>query len=273
MLNTQEKNIAEQMQKLKDASGSHSPSIYSMATRIPDLNIKIDACFLSNPYATELFLEYLQKELIQTGKLKDILEYYPTQNRELASVLSPTLEVAPESIMVGNGGCEIIQALFHRFAKKKVLIILPTFSPYYEFARPDTEVIFHTLDKNEDFKLNIDAWVRKVQTEKPDTVVIINPNNPDAGYIPVATLKETFSKIRDVEQIILDESFVHFSFEEPSYPLISNLSLIQEFPNLVTIKSMSKDFGIAGIRAGYAIMAPSKVDELLRMAIYGMCPV
>lgn len=263
MLNTKEKIIADQIRLLKKKSGTHSPSIFSIVSQIPELEIKIDACFLSNPYATDLFMDYFQRDLIETGKIRELLEFYPTQNRQLASLLAPVLGVSAENIILGNGATEIIQAILHRFTKKKLLVILPTFSPYYEFARPDTEIVFFKLEKAQNFALDADAWLDAVKTHRPDTVVIINPNNPDGGYIPVATLRDIFGSLAMVENIVLDESFLHFAFENADFSLISNKSLIQAFPNVMTIKSMSKDFGIAGIRAGYAVMAKEKVDKLL----------
>jgi len=56
---------------------------------IPELRLRVDACFLSNPYATDLFLDYLHREVIRTGKLRRLLEFYPSQNR-----VSPTSSAA-----------------------------------------------------------------------------------------------------------------------------------------------------------------------------------
>lgn len=264
MLDERERQIERRITELKKGAGSHSPSIFSLLSAIPELQITVDACFLSNPYATDLFMKYFQKEVLDTGKLRSLLEYYPTQNRPLASVLSPVLRVPPQNILLGNGAVEIIQALIHRFVKKKMLVVLPTFSPYYEFARPDTEVIFFVLEKTHDFRLDVKAWLRMIDQEKPDTVILINPNNPDGGYLSQQELRDMLSALSPVEQIILDESFIHFAHEDNTYHLISYRELCQEFPHLITVKSMSKDFGVAGIRAGYAIMAEEKVKQLLQ---------
>ncbi|MEE9438577.1 MAG: aminotransferase class I/II-fold pyridoxal phosphate-dependent enzyme, partial [Saprospiraceae bacterium] len=63
--------------------------------------------------------------------------------------------------------------------------------------------------------------------------------------------------------LILDESFIHFAYEGADLYQISNQELIKQYPNLLIIKSMSKDFGIAGIRAGYGIMSKENVAKLL----------
>ena len=80
----QEKELAETLKCLKAGSGSHSPSLSSLTERLPQLKIQVDACFLSNPYATDLFLQHLHDEIISTNRLKTILANYPAQNRVIA---------------------------------------------------------------------------------------------------------------------------------------------------------------------------------------------
>ena len=67
-----------------------------------------------------------------------------------------------------------------------------------------------------------------------------------------------------VDSIIIDESFIHFAYEDENYNLLSLTQCINKYPNLIIVKSMSKDFGIAGIRAGYGVMNSDKVNTLLK---------
>jgi histidinol-phosphate/aromatic aminotransferase/cobyric acid decarboxylase-like protein len=262
-LSPRESALAERIKLLKREAGSHSPSAPTLAKLIPELRMRVDACFLSNPYATDLFLRYLQHEVIRTGKLRKLLEFYPSQNRVIAGKLSGALGVSPESIFVGNGAVEIIQAIMHRFTGDKILVNLPTFSPYHEFARPDTQVVYNVLNREDDFRFDPRQYVERVRRERPDTIVLINPNNPDGGYIPYATLVRMLDELRQVPNIILDESFIHFACEGDDYAYRSLTGAVERFPNLMVVKSMSKDFGVAGIRAGYAVMAPDRVRDLL----------
>lgn len=261
-LTPKEKAIARKMSLLKKHSGSHSPSLITLAEKIPEIKIKVDACFLSNPYATDIFLDYFKRELIDTGKFRDFLEFYPSQNSIIAECLAKTLGLATDTILVGNGGVELIQASLQNFAKKKVLINLPTFSPYYEFVK-GAKVIFHQLKEEDDFKLNVDEYLVKVKKERPDTVVIINPNNPDGSYVSYPEMLRLLAGLKQIETVIIDESFIHFAFEGNDFGLRSVAALVKKYPNMIVIKSMSKDFGIAGVRAGYAVMSPSRVKELL----------
>lgn len=255
--------LIKKLRLLKEEAGSHSPSIFTIKESIPELDVKVDACFLSNPYATDLFLDHFQKELLDTGDLRDILEFYPSQNRVIAESLSSAIGIHPDNIFIGNGAIEIIQTVIQRYTKKKIVINIPTFSSYYEFINDDVEVVYNRLSKENNFELDVEEYIKLVKKERPDTVVLINPNNPDGGYMDSEKIKYLLRELRDVKNFILDESFIHFAYENEYYDLKTASNLVYKFPNLILVKSMSKDFGIAGIRAGYAVMNSRRVQELL----------
>jgi len=91
-----EKRIKDKFLLLKNQSGTHSPSIETLRNTIPEIKIHIDACFLSNPYATELFLKYVDKELIKSRQLREFLEYYPSQNNIIAEKIGSVLDINPK---------------------------------------------------------------------------------------------------------------------------------------------------------------------------------
>jgi histidinol-phosphate/aromatic aminotransferase/cobyric acid decarboxylase-like protein len=257
------KTISEKYFELKKTSGSHSPSLNSIKEKIPELKINVDACFLSNPYATELFLEYFKREMIDTNEIYSILEFYPSQNKIIANYVEKQLNIQTGHIFICNGAIEAIQAVIHRYSKGKIMVILPTFSSYYEYATKETEVVFYNLDQKTNFKLDIDDYITKVNEIKPNTIVLINPNNPDGGYISQNDLKKIINELSWVENIIIDESFVHFAYEDDQLTMKSIVSEVIDRENIIIIKSMSKDFGIAGLRCGYAAMSKKRVDDLL----------
>ena len=127
--------------------------------------------------------------MIRPSKLRSLLEFYPSQNRVIAAKLGGAVGMPAESLFVGNGAVEIIQAILHRFTKSKLLVNLPTFSPYYEFARPDTQVVYNVLRKEDNFRFDPEAYLGRFGSERPDTIVLINPNNPDGGYVSHTTLR------------------------------------------------------------------------------------
>src|SRR5690606_22584416 len=259
-----EELLIQKFLKLKTDAGSHSPSIFTLKQKLPELPIKIDACFLSNPYATDLFLDYFTNEIINTGRIRELLEFYPSQNQVIAEIIANFLKINPASVFIGNGAIEIIQAVIHNFVKKKIVINIPTFSSYYEFAQEGVEVVYNKLEKSEQYRLNTKHYIDFIKKHQPDTIVIINPNNPDGGYIEHHEVKVILDQVKEVENVIIDESFIHFAYEDNSFNPINTSDLLKQYNNLIIIKSMSKDFGIAGIRAGYAIMAPEKINSLLK---------
>ena len=127
----------------------------------------------------------------------------------------------------------------------------------------ETGVIYNVLRKEDNFRFNPGAYLDLVRRERPDTVVLINPNNPDGGYIPHATMRRLLEELRFVPNVIVDESFIHFACEGDGYVYKSVADQVARLPNLMVVKSMSKDFGVAGIRAGYAVMDPDRVRNLL----------
>jgi histidinol-phosphate/aromatic aminotransferase/cobyric acid decarboxylase-like protein len=263
-LNLNEQLIEKKIMMLKDAAGSHSPNVSTMRSQLPSLKIKVDACFLSNPYATDLFIKHLKEDLIDTGIFRDVLEYYPSQNSVIAGVLSKTIEVNRENIFVSNGAIEAIQAVMHNFVSGKLIVNIPTFSSYYEFANDQTEIIYYQLERENDFQIRPDDYISFVKKHNPSSIIIINPNNPNGGYLAYSELRYILNSLKEIDNIIIDESFIHFAYEDSEFNQLSAVELFNEFSNIIVIKSMSKDFGIAGIRAGYAIMDQRRVSRLLR---------
>ncbi|MCF8106037.1 MAG: histidinol-phosphate aminotransferase family protein [Desulfohalobiaceae bacterium] len=262
-MSSKEREIVQSIQELSDQAGTHSPSISTITEKIPELNIEVDACFLSNPYATDLFSRQMHEDLIQSGRLREVLEFYPSQNQVVAEHLAGYLNVPKEKIFIGNGATEIIQGVIHNFTRRKIVINIPTFSPYYEFVPEGVEVVYNQLYHGEGFRFNLERYIEMIERENPDTLVLINPNNPSGCYIELADIEYLVNRLHWVDNIIIDESFIHFAFEGQSTDLVSATFLTEKFDNLVLMKSMSKDFGIAGIRAGYAVMDENKVNDLL----------
>jgi histidinol-phosphate/aromatic aminotransferase/cobyric acid decarboxylase-like protein len=258
-----ERNLLDALSEIKASAGSHSPSLFTLRDRIPNLDVKVDACFLSNPYATDLFIERLTTDLIETGAMRSVLESYPSPNDQIARVLAPTLRVPREQIFVCNGAVEAIQAAIHRFAGARIGVVLPTFSPYYEYLRPDQRVFFYKLSRADDFALDVDDLERWVRKNDLDTVCLINPNNPNGGFVPTGPMRWLLNALSHLELVVLDESFVDFAWEDEERHRTSLAAYAASIDNVMLVKSMSKDFGIAGLRAGYAVMSPQRVDALL----------
>jgi len=201
-------------------------------------------------------------ETIPAAELARMVAHYPSQVSVIAPQLAPHLGVPAECLHLANGASEVIQGLLAN-SPGRLLLSLPTFSAYHEFAAGP--VVTLQLEDTEDFRLKLDRLEAMVRLHSPDTVVIINPNNPDGGLIPHAELVAFVGRVHSaVNQIIVDESFSHFVGESPP---LSLAPLVPEFPQLVVVNSPSKSHGIAGFRLGYAVMNPERVTALRRTAL------
>ena len=145
------KKAKEKYYELKNKSGSHSPSALLIQKEIPEVNLTIDCCFLSNPYATEAFMKRLKSAISNEKWLYSQIESYPAQNAQIAEDVAKSTGVKAENIFIGNGATEAISAILNNFIQGKILIMLPTFSPYYEYVNKKTTTIhYYPLIKGED---------------------------------------------------------------------------------------------------------------------------
>jgi histidinol-phosphate/aromatic aminotransferase/cobyric acid decarboxylase-like protein len=242
---------------LKNQNGTHSPSINSIIENIPEIKCKIDACFLSNPYATDLFMNYIQKDLISDqNTFKKYLEYYPQQNSFIATKISKYLNLPNQNILIANGAIEIIEKIMNKMTGK-VFMTLPVFSSYYEFVNDHTELVTYNGI------LKVEEIVKKVIDNKCNNLIIVNPNNPIGNFIEKNDLIYLLNELKHLDFILIDESFIHFATrEDPNSCSLSQY--VESFPNLIVVKSMSKDFGIAGIRCGYAITNSKLVSSFTK---------
>ena len=268
-ISPQERILMEKLERLSSSSGSHSPSLATMQQAMPEIQIEIDACFLSNPLATDLFWTNFNSDVLDDPQLfKRMLEAYPSQNRVIAEQLAPTIGVQPDQMFIANGATEAIQAIIHNYASH-IHINVPTFSPYYEFAGPEHRITRFQLESKDDFVLDPERYVQSVLSSGADTAVLISPNNPDGYLVPDDDLRWILSRLSGLRTVIVDESFIHFADRSRAGSGVSGNGLptvvpvTEQFDNVTVIKSMSKDFGIAGIRAGYAVMKQSRVNRLL----------
>ena len=198
-------------------------------------------------------------------RLERMVGHYPSQSGAIASMLAPALGVAADQLVVANGACELIARLLAG-GRGPVLLSLPTFSAYYELATGP--VIPHQLDPARNFHQDFEQLDALIERHRPDTVVIINPNNPDGALADQAQLVDFVTRTHGrVRRVIVDESFAAFTtLDEP--PTLA--PLVSQHPHLVVINSLSKSHGIAGLRLGYAIAAPLRARRLQSASLWNL---
>lgn len=160
--------------------------------------------------------------------------------------------IKSDSILIGNGGAELITLVARMLAGKRILIVQPTFSEYEKACRANKcEIVYHTV-MGPDFELTLP------DLSNVDALFLCNPNNPTGVHYPISTVK---SIVEECEKhhcfVILDEAFYDFLTDYESI-----IPYINRFSKLIIIRSMTKMFAIPGIRLGYLVAEPSIIEEL-----------
>jgi histidinol-phosphate/aromatic aminotransferase/cobyric acid decarboxylase-like protein/choline kinase len=207
--------------------------------RFPKL---LDYCYLVNPF----FPPKKLKDEIKSN-FDILLSEYPSGIRINSLLMAKYFNLKQEFVCVGNGAAELIKALMEKLTGK-VGMIFPTFEEYpNRYKTIETEIF---IPNNSDFKYNVSELINHFDKTDITTLLLINPDNPSGNYIPksdvlILTKSCNSKKIR----LILDESFVDFTDEFQNNSLLNN-QILKDNLNLVIVKSISKSYGVPGLRLG-----------------------
>ncbi len=229
-------NLNERYELLKKSYGGY--------WRFPNLK---DFCYLVNPYfPSDGLLSRMRKNF---GKL---ITSYPSGRERIKQLLSEVFGVDQRFITAGNGASELIK-IISDVLDGSFGMLVPTFEEYPNRIRN----ILTKEVENDGFRyseLDVLELFKEV-----DNVVLVNPDNPSGNFIDKSGMEEILESIKNTrKRLILDESFVDFAEPDKRFTMIDEKTLVR-YPNLVVIKSISKSYGVPGIRLG--VMATS--DETL----------
>ena len=200
----------------------------------------LDFCYLVNPYFPN---QRLRDEL--AASFQRLLTEYPSGQRVNNLLAAKDFGVKEDYIIVGNGAAELIKVLFEQ-TLGRVGIIRPTFEEYPNRLLPDQIVAYET--QAPDFSYSADDIMNYFEDKKIWTLVLINPDNPTGNYIPYADCLRLAQWCEERNIVfVLDESFIDFSTEHPTF---FNNELLERYNHLVVIKSISKSYGVPGLRLG-----------------------
>ena len=160
-----------------------------------------------------------------------------------------------DSISIGNGATELIYNFARAFVRKQVIVPYPTFCEYELASRKMGAKIIHVPLR--DWKFDADSILEK--TRNSDAIFLCNPNNP-TGLFSYNAIEKLVEKINHSIKIFVDESFIEF-VDEKKHPK-SFIEKINEFPNIVVLRSMTKSFGLAGLRLGYCVSHPTTEKKI-----------
>jgi histidinol-phosphate aminotransferase len=215
---------------------------------------KKEKIFLTQSYFKYSLPKDMLKELSE--ELKDI-NRYPSggEYAKLRQVLAEYVGVKMENILPTNGSDEVIE-IISRAYKGEVLIPIPTFSQYEASAdRGQLSKILVNCLYDGVYSLNYSAE----QLEKASLVWICNPNNPTGTRIPRENIIDILQRAKGM--VVVDECNYEYLGE-------TVVDLIDKYENLIISRSFSKNFGLAGLRLGFAISNPQNIKRLLAFGQY-----
>ena len=223
-------------------------SRYGGYWRFPEM---LDYCYLVNPYFN------------RSAIIKEMQDFFPVLVSEYPSgmgvnscLAAECWNIKKERIVVGNGAAELIKALMENL-KGKVGVVRPTFEEYPN--RMPAEQVETFVPKNDMFRYDADDLIEYFGAHKVESLLLINPDNPSGNFVPVEGIHKLAQWCEDNDIFfILDESFVDFSVGYENNTFLNN-EILEKYPHMVVMKSISKSYGVPGLRLGILCSA----DEVL----------
>lgn len=217
-------------------------SRYGGYWRYPNL---IDFCYLVNPfYPTPKLLDEIK------ANFERLICDYPSGIEVNSLLAAKYFGINKEQIVVGNGAAELIKSLMENI-EGKIGVIVPTFEEYPNRKNMD-DIVYYYPDNN-NYAYSDEDLINFYDDKDISTLLLINPDNPSGNYIKKKGVLN-IAKWAHKKGItfIVDESFVDFADVEESPSLIDS-EILNDYPELIIVKSISKSFGVPGLRLGIVV--------------------
>lgn len=205
----------------------------------------LDFCYLVNPYFPPRKLTDEIKANFET-----LITQYPSGMRVNSLLAAKNFGTDVENIVVGNGAAELIKSFMSITAGAdggNVGIVRPAFEEYSNRYPKDRQIVY--LPDNADHAYTAADIAEFFEGRDIDCLIIVNPDNPSGNYIPFDDLTALIDRVtaRGIK-LVIDESFADFA-DEPDNTLIRR-DILKKYDNLYVIKSISKSYGVPGLRLG-----------------------
>ena len=212
----------------------------------------LDYCYLVNPYyPSPKMVEEMQ------ASFDVLLRQYPSGQQVNNLLAANYYGLRREQVMVGNGAAELIKALVEN-TQGTIGMVSPSFDEYRNRAKPEQLSIFTPDTK--DFSYSADDLISFFGDKHLSMLLLINPDNPSGNFIPTSEVLRVAAWCKEREILfVLDESFSDFADTREPATLLDQ-AILKQYDNLVVIKSISKSFGVPGIRLG--VLASTNTDVL-----------
>ena len=219
----------------------------------------LDFCYLVNPYfPTPRVVDEMR------ANFQTLLTQYPSGMKVNTIIASKCFGVSEDYIIPGNGAAELIKALMEDITGK-VGTIRPTFEEYPNRLPKESLVTF--VPKDNTYRYSADDLMDFFEVNPVDTLLIINPDNPSGNFIPKADLLRLCEwSAQQKIRLMVDESFVDFSENWEGNTLLHD-ELLEQYPQLIVMKSISKSYGVPGIRLGILASADKQLIACMKKQV------
>ena len=220
----------------------------------------LDYCYLVNPY----FPSKRMKDELRSN-FDTLLTEYPSGMKVNTLIASKSFGVSEQYIVPGNGAAELIKVLMEGETKGKTGFIRPTFEEYPNRFDKSLQVTY--TPQNEDYRYTADDLMNYFGDKDIKTLMLINPDNPSGNFIPKADILRLakWSEERNI-RLVVDESFVDFSVDYKNNSLLSD-EILEAYPHMAVMKSISKSFGVPGLRLGILCSADKELIARIKKEV------
>ncbi len=214
-----------------------------------DQIIKLDAN--ENPYGC------LPEVFDALARLKTAHIYPDPESRKIRAMLAEHHQIEGDSIVIGAGADELIEIIIRLVIDPhdKLLNCPPTFGMYaFDGQLSQAQII--EVPRRLDFSVDFEAVRTAIVRERPKLIFLSNPNNPDGRLLPQKALEATL----DLPiLVVVDEAYINFSPEGTSW-----INRVQDYDNLIVLRTFSKWAGLAGLRIGYGVFPQDFVPIVMK---------
>ena len=187
-----------------------------------------------------------------------INRYPDPHQKALKAKIAETKGIDTECLFLGNGSDEAIDLVYRVFCvpgESNAVSIAPSYG-MYEVAAAMNDVEFRKVQLKSDFSMDTDAML-SASDSKTRLMFICSPNNPTGNSFPVEQIEDILERFSGM--VVLDEAYIDFSVRP------SLVSLIDRYPNLIVLQTLSKAWGMAGLRIGLAIADPEVISLMSKV--------
>jgi histidinol-phosphate aminotransferase len=199
---------------------------------------------------------------IRKALISPSIQHYPDPEAiELRQALAEKLNISTGKLIVGSGSTELIRLVAAAYFEPGDLVVIPqpTYGEYEIACQlANAKIMKQPVLKEPDFHLDVCEITKLLRKHKPKAVFLCNPNNPTGQYMSRDEVAQIMSSAPE-SLIVLDEAYI--AFTENAW---ASVDLI-DHGNLVILRSMTKDYALAGLRLGYAMSAEPTISILKRV--------